>query len=130
MVGFDSQAKNLKTIDFALAGAASGFITRGLCQPFDVLKIRFQLQVEPIAKHAESKYQSVYQAFGAITREEGWRALWKGHIPAQILSIVYGLVQFYTFEVMTRRVGVKEASGGLKHVLNFTCGSVAGKRVY
>jgi len=29
--------------DHAIAGAASGFITRLLCQPLDVIKIRFQV---------------------------------------------------------------------------------------
>lgn len=30
-------------LDHAIAGAASGFITRFLCQPLDVVKIRFQV---------------------------------------------------------------------------------------
>lgn len=30
----------------AIAGAASGFITRFLCQPLDVVKIRFQVSLK------------------------------------------------------------------------------------
>jgi hypothetical protein len=32
-----------------VAGAATGFVARGLMSPFDVVKIRMQLQAEPIA---------------------------------------------------------------------------------
>lgn len=30
-------------LDHAIAGAVSGFVTRFLCQPLDVIKIRFQV---------------------------------------------------------------------------------------
>ena len=33
-----------------LAGAVSGLVTRALVSPLDVIKIRMQLQVEPITK--------------------------------------------------------------------------------
>lgn len=34
--------------DVAIAGAVSGCLTRAILSPVDVLKIRFQLQLEPI----------------------------------------------------------------------------------
>lgn len=52
-----------------------------------------QLQVEPITKNQASKYKSVLQAFLLILREEGISALWKGHLPAQLLSVTYGMSQ-------------------------------------
>lgn len=52
-----------------------------------------QLQVEPIANYHVSKYHSFLQAFYLILKEEGITAFWKGHIPAQLLSIVYGTTQ-------------------------------------
>lgn len=85
MVGFDPQAKDHKSnTDRFLAGAFSGLITRAVVQPLDVLKIRFQLQVEPIAKDSPtSKYRGFWQAGATIVREEGLASLWKGHVPAQ-----------------------------------------------
>ena len=54
----------------------------------------FQLQVEPISKgHHSAKYYGMAQACLVIHKEEGIRAFWKGHIPAQALSVVYGVVQ-------------------------------------
>ncbi|KAF7271193.1 hypothetical protein GWI33_015899 [Rhynchophorus ferrugineus] len=129
MVGWSKSNENLNQFDFAFAGGASGFITRAICQPLDVLKIRFQLQVEPISHRAihNSKYRSIYQAVGLIVKEEGVKAFWKGHVPAQWLSISYGIAQFWTFEVLSRNVHkLTNNSNNVKPVINFACGSIAG----
>lgn len=126
MVGFNIHKEKLTHYDIMFAGAASGFITRATCQPLDVLKIRFQLQVEPISKATASKYSSIPQAVTLICKEEGIKALWKGHIPAQCLSIVYGLVQFWTFEVLTKRAYLANFNASYKPIINFGCGAIAG----
>lgn len=36
--------RNDNNSDHAIAGAASGFVTRFCCQPLDVIKIRFQVK--------------------------------------------------------------------------------------
>lgn len=127
MVGFSNENSKLSSFDFAAAGAASGFITRALCQPLDVLKIRFQLQVEPISHKSLSKYRSVSQAINLIFREEGVKAFWKGHLPAQFLSISYGLMQFWTFEMLSRQAHYMNLSTkSLAPIVDFSCGSVAG----
>ncbi len=54
----------------------------------------FQLQEEPItAASKRSKYHSLRQAVSVIRRDEGKAAFWKGHVPAQALSLVFGVVQ-------------------------------------
>ena len=58
-----------------------------------VIYFHKQLQVEPLAKDTKSKYWGVRQAFQSIVKEEGVYALWKGHVPAQLLSILYGSAQ-------------------------------------
>lgn len=129
MVGHDSRSKHLSHFEVILAGASSSIITRATCQPLDVLKIRFQLQVEPISKIATSKYRSIPQAFKLIIKEEGVTALWKGHIPAQLLSVVYGMVQFWTFEILSKEahlLGLYNHNYN-KPAVNFACGAVSGK---
>lgn len=45
MVGFDRESSRLKhhESDYVTAGAVSGFMTRMIFQPLDVIKIRFQV---------------------------------------------------------------------------------------
>lgn len=125
MVGYNSKSAELKPGQTAIAGALSGCFTRATCQPLDVLKIRFQLQVEPISyKFGQcSKYKSIFQGFSTIYREEGIKSLWKGHIPAQYLSISYGLVQFWFYELATKNIGTQSS---FKLVSDFYCGALAG----
>lgn len=105
MVGYDPEDKvHLSASEHAFAGAVSGAISRACIQPLDVLKIRFQLQVEPLTKSADPKYYGNLQACRRIIEEEGVRALWKGHVPAQILSIAYGVAQYGSFEFLTQKV--------------------------
>ena len=40
--------KGVNMSDAAIAGAVGGCLTRAILSPVDVLKIRFQLQLEPI----------------------------------------------------------------------------------
>lgn len=49
------------------------------------------------------KYSGLLQASYLIWKEENVVAFWKGHIPAQGLSAVYGIVQFAVFESLTNR---------------------------
>lgn len=68
-----------------------------------------QLQIEPVSsRKPEGKYCGFFQAFRCIRSEEGLSAFWKGHIPAQLLSICYGAVQvcptkaIWGFSIQTR----------------------------
>ncbi|KAL8587471.1 hypothetical protein ACOMHN_062204 [Nucella lapillus] len=131
MVGFNPHdSVRLSRAEYAVAGAISGSFTRCVCQPLDVLKIRFQLQIEPISKGQNSKYSGLLQATSTIIREEGWKALWKGHVPAQVLSVLYGMTQYSVFEVLTQtawRVLPKElTTTEWRPVTHTACGALSG----
>ncbi|XP_035223670.1 mitochondrial thiamine pyrophosphate carrier-like isoform X1 [Stegodyphus dumicola] len=132
MVGFEreSAVQKFHKLDYIIAGAVSGFVTRTLFQPLDVIKIRFQLQIEPIGSHCKrSKYKGMLHAFHCILKEEGAQALWKGIVPAQLLSTSYGALQFFAFEVLTQQASdhlPNRILTDVKPIVNFTCGALAG----
>lgn len=111
----------------AFAGGLSGALTRGICQPLDMIKIRFQLQVEPLNySQTTSKYNSIIQASRLIRHEEGIRGFWKGHNPAQILSILYGISQFWCYEQLHLAANDYTFLHNHTAVTNFICGGLAG----
>ncbi|KAL4657944.1 mitochondrial thiamine pyrophosphate carrier [Arapaima gigas] len=128
MVGFDpgskSGAQSAETA--ALAGSASGLVTRAMISPLDVVKIRFQLQIEKLSSQTrQGKYWSLGQASHRILSEEGFLAFWKGHIPAQLLSVCYGAVQFTSFEFLTEVVHKSTPYNSQTPAVHFVCGGLA-----
>jgi len=75
-------SKRSTSLQRAVAGSLSGMVARFIIGPLDVIKIRFQVQLEPIrnaqsaaakqaAKQAASKYTGLGQALVTILKEEG-----------------------------------------------------------
>lgn len=109
-----------------MAGAFSGCVTRALTQPLDCSKVRLQLQVEPVANVTGARYSGTLQTLFAIFRDEGLYGLWKGHIPAQLLSVFYGFGQFAAYDQLNRagrHVKFLEEHSDMRH---FACGGIAG----
>ncbi|XP_053706849.1 mitochondrial thiamine pyrophosphate carrier isoform X1 [Synchiropus splendidus] len=128
MVGFDPAAPGaaLTPEEAALAGSAAGMVTRALISPFDVIKIRFQLQIEHLSPlRPEGKYWGLFQAGRCIYTEEGLSAFWKGHIPAQLLSIAFGAVQFASFEFLTEVVHKMTPYDSQTAGVHFVCGGLS-----
>ncbi|XP_053299066.1 mitochondrial thiamine pyrophosphate carrier [Pleuronectes platessa] len=128
MVGFVPGAKGAAhpPEEAALAGSAAGMVTRAIISPFDVLKIRFQLQIESVSsQRPKGKYWGLFQASHCIHSEEGLSAFWKGHVPAQILSICFGAVQFASFELLTEAVHKSTAYDSQTAGVHFVCGGLA-----
>ncbi len=121
------ESPSLSTADHMWCGGISSAGTRAVCQPLDVLKIRLQVQLE---SGAGAKYRSLPQTASCILREEGITAFWKGHLPAQCLSVTYGVVQFASFEALTKAAFLANPratpDGALGSVLHFFCGATAG----
>ncbi len=78
----DSRPPNQAAMN-AIAGAISGCAARFVVGPLDVLKIRFQVQIEPVSRRAARlaaqqgstavlpKYTGMAQALITIAKEEG-----------------------------------------------------------
>ncbi|KAF4080816.1 hypothetical protein AMELA_G00175540 [Ameiurus melas] len=126
MVGFDPGSTALSPEDAALAGSAAGLVTRAIISPMDVLKIRFQLQVERVSSsRPEGKYSSIMQACRCILGEEGPSAFWKGHVAAQMLSVCYGAVQFASFQELTELIHKNTSYNSQAAGVHFLCGGMA-----
>lgn len=103
-------------VDQAVAGAASGFVTRMLTAPFDTLKIRNQVL------WSDGVNQTPFQAMRTIINQEGPLALWKGSIPALYLWMSYAFVQFGVYET-TRKL----CQPVLGDASSFVAGASSGK---
>lgn len=109
-----------------MAGAFSGCVTRALTQPLDCSKVRLQLQVEPVAKASGARYSGMMQTLASIFRDEGIHGLWKGHIPAQLLSVFYGLGQFAAYDQLNRTGRHIKVFNEHPNTRHFLCGGIAG----
>jgi solute carrier family 25 thiamine pyrophosphate transporter 19 len=130
MVGYDPKQIKLTTQEKVFVSFGTSFIARFLIQPFDVVKIRFQCQYEPISrKSGSSKYTSVGQTFITIFREEGLTALWKGHLTGQVLSASFTSAHFLWFEFLTHKTAKlwpkSIETENSKLATHFLCGGVA-----
>lgn len=71
--------------------------------PLDVIKIRLQLQIHSLSEPSSIRnldgpvYKGTLGTLKQILREEGLTGLWKGNIPAELLYLTYGSVQFSAY---------------------------------
>ncbi|CAN1281102.1 Mitochondrial thiamine diphosphate carrier 2 [Linum perenne] len=121
----------------ATAGAIAGGISRTVTSPLDVIKIRFQVQLEPTTSWAllnrnvaaPSKYTGMLQASKDIFREEGFAGFWRGNVPALLMVMPYTAIQFAVLHKLK-----SFASGSSKTVdhihlspyLSYVSGALAG----
>jgi len=75
--------------------------------PLDVIKIRLQLQAHGTGSLKRlvvvngPTYRGIWNTMCQIIQQEGIRGLWKGNIPAEVLYIGYGPVQFLALKEST-----------------------------
>ncbi|KAJ5528325.1 Mitochondrial thiamine pyrophosphate carrier 1 [Penicillium frequentans] len=91
-----------------LAGGIAGLISRFCIAPLDVVKIRLQLQVHSLSDPASHEavqgpiYKGTLSTMRAIIRQEGITGLWKGNIPAEMMYVCYGALQFTAYRSTTQ----------------------------
>jgi len=107
-----------------VAGGVSGGLARLCVAPLDVVKIRFQVQVDPKvltnSYRPDYHYKSIYNAFSTICKKEGFWALWKGNLIAEAMWISFASVQFASFSLykaVSLRF-IKESKYGLESLVS------------
>ncbi|KAG2436648.1 hypothetical protein HXX76_006176 [Chlamydomonas incerta] len=130
--GTEKKAKGRMVVD-ATAGAIAGCIARFLTGPFDVVKIRFQVQLEPIVgvpadALRRSKYTGFTQALTTIVREEGIQGLWRGTVPGLLLTVPYTAVQFVALQQVRQAAADYgfTANPGTAPLVSLASGALAG----
>ncbi|KAL3508075.1 hypothetical protein ACH5RR_033457 [Cinchona calisaya] len=121
----------------ASAGAISGAVSRTVISPLDVIKIRFQVQLEPTTQWAllrkdyygPSKYTSMLQATKDILREEGLPGFWRGNVPALFMVVPYTAIQFTVLHKLKTLAAGSSKSEDHIHLspyLSYVSGALAG----
>jgi len=91
-----------------IAGGVAGLVSRFCIAPLDVVKIRLQLQPHSLSDPLSHQgvtgpvYKGAFSTLRHIAREEGIKALWKGNIPAELLYVCYGGLQFTSYRAVTQ----------------------------
>jgi len=112
-----------------LAGGFSGGLARLFVAPLDVVKIRFQVQIDPKVLNAKYRpnyhYKSIYNAFSTIFKQEGLIGLWHGNLLAEIMWISFAAIQFtsFSFYKYTAQQIIKDNKYGLESLVG---GGLAG----
>ncbi|GLT99139.1 hypothetical protein SLE2022_166030 [Rubroshorea leprosula] len=137
MVMEKKQVKLSRATSDAVAGAVAGGISRTVTSPLDVIKIRFQVQLEPTTSWASlrgntsgaSKYTGMLQATKDIFREEGILGFWRGNVPGLLMVMPYTAIQFLVLQKLkTFAAGSSrtEDHSRLSPYLSFISGGLAG----
>ncbi|EEH21481.1 mitochondrial thiamine pyrophosphate carrier 1 [Paracoccidioides brasiliensis Pb03] len=111
-----------------VAGATAGLVSRFCIAPLDVVKIRLQLQIHSLSdplSHRDVKgpvYKGTLSTLKSIVRDEGITGLWKGNIPAELLYICYGGIQFTTYRAISQTLPTHLP----QPITTFISGAVAG----
>ncbi|OJJ84543.1 thiamine transporter TPC1 [Aspergillus glaucus CBS 516.65] len=115
-----------------LAGGIAGLISRFCIAPLDVVKIRLQLQIhsmsDPVShQHVSGPiYKGTFSTMRSILKEEGITGLWKGNIPAELMYVCYGAVQFTTYRSTTQALAQLGPYRPPQPVESFISGAFAG----
>ncbi|OJJ46208.1 hypothetical protein ASPZODRAFT_133211 [Penicilliopsis zonata CBS 506.65] len=116
-----------------IAGGVAGLVSRFCIAPLDVVKIRLQLQVHSLSDPASHRevtgpvYKGTISTMKAIIQQEGIRGLWKGNVPAELLYVCYGALQFTTYRSTTQLLAQLPTQHRLPLQLeSFVAGAAAG----
>ncbi|KAI1431509.1 mitochondrial deoxynucleotide carrier [Xylaria sp. CBS 124048] len=95
-------------LQVVMAGATAGLLSRFVIAPLDVVKIRLQLQSHSLSDplsyenlQGSPVYKGTIRTLHQIVKTEGITGLWKGNVPAELMYVAYGAIQFTTYRSTT-----------------------------
>ncbi|XP_077461095.1 mitochondrial brown fat uncoupling protein 1 [Stigmatopora argus] len=85
-----------------LAGCTTGAMAVSFAQPTDVVKVRFQAQInlDGVAR----RYSGTMQAYRHIFRNEGLRGLWKGTLPNITRNALVNCTELVTYDLIKEAI--------------------------
>ena len=143
-------SRGMCMFDMTIGLIADDISLRFCIAPLDVVKIRLQLQVHSLSDpltHRDVKgpiYKGTIPTLKAIYQNEGitvcpmmliragphltcWQGLWKGNIPAEMLYILYGGIQFSVYRATTMALQSQTNAPRLPDAAeSFISGALAG----
>ncbi|KAE8149193.1 mitochondrial thiamine pyrophosphate carrier 1 [Aspergillus avenaceus] len=115
-----------------LAGGIAGLFSRFCVAPLDVVKIRLQLQIHSLSDPLSHRningpvYKGTLSTIQTILKHEGITGLWKGNIPAELMYLCYGAIQFATYRTTTQALAQLDPHRLPPPIESFIAGAVAG----
>ncbi|XP_061888756.1 mitochondrial brown fat uncoupling protein 1 [Entelurus aequoreus] len=95
-------AQNPGVLMRILAGCTTGAMAVSFAQPTDVVKVRFQAQVnlDGVAR----RYSGTMQAYKHIFQNEGLRGLWKGTLPNITRNALVNCTELVTYDLIKEAI--------------------------
>ncbi|XP_061686142.1 mitochondrial brown fat uncoupling protein 1 isoform X2 [Syngnathoides biaculeatus] len=95
-------AENAGVVMRILAGCTTGAMAVSFAQPTDVVKVRFQAQMnlDGVAR----RYSGTMQAYKHIFRNEGLRGLWKGTLPNITRNALVNCTELVTYDLIKEAI--------------------------
>ncbi|KAE8350784.1 mitochondrial thiamine pyrophosphate carrier 1 [Aspergillus coremiiformis] len=115
-----------------IAGGIAGLVSRFCIAPLDVVKIRLQLQIHSLSDPLSHQYiqgpvyKGTLSTIRSILRQEGIPGLWKGNIPAELMYVCYGAIQFAVYRTTTQVLAQLDPHRLPSSVESFVAGATAG----
>ncbi|XP_075045612.1 mitochondrial brown fat uncoupling protein 1 isoform X2 [Mixophyes fleayi] len=81
-----------------LAGCTTGALAVTVAQPTDVIKVRFQAQVN--LRGVKKRYNGTLDAYKTIAKEEGMKGLWKGTFPNVTRNAIVNCTELVTYDLI------------------------------
>ncbi|KAK9368415.1 mitochondrial carrier domain-containing protein [Lipomyces kononenkoae] len=133
---FVSAKADITNRESIICGGISGLTSRFFVAPLDVVKIRQQLQTTSFKRQDGAvrgintvpgpMYRGMMSSIIKIYKDEGITALWKGNVPAELLYLLYGSIQFTTFHQSNVLINEYASEYMLPGLQQFITGAVSG----